>query len=168
MTTGIIFFGGESEDSLENLPWIKDWYKETKDDTKPREVFTCIVGDKGIYIETGEHKSFIFRKESVFRHLKEALAIWSKESKPTKPLVVSYIHKKTCYGIHHDLPEVIWTQDDTRFTSKRSSDNPSKNDRQFQNPFLTPNNPTGLEETTNDSSGKRKRKETPPGEPTEA
>ena len=160
----IKFFGSESQIDEEDLPWGKDWIKITNSPHEPMEVISCRVGLKGILIETGSYKTFIFKKEKTFVYLEEALKVWSDKGLPTKPLIVAYVNKRFCYGINQSKPDVSWYSDDGVFRSKRVSDAPTLN-RRHSNPFLPSDNPTELIPPQSEIARKRKeRNEKPPEE----
>lgn len=164
----IKFFGGESLDEGEELPWAKDWIKTASEEDRKsnHEVMTCYLGDKGILLETGMFKSFIFKREGVYKYLVEALMVWVNDELVTKPLIAAYVGKKLCYGINESKPEVIWLRNENRFTSMRFKDDPSTNlPRIVRNPFLPPsNNPASPDSAP--TNGKRSRKERPLDEAT--
>ena len=164
----IKFFGGDSHQQDEDLPWGKDWVKITQTPGEIMEVITCRVGDKGILLENGSYKTFIFKKEKVFGYLKEALTVWTEKGLPTKPLIVAYVNKRFCYGINESKPEVSWTLDDGKYISRRIKDDPIPNKKSQRNPFLPPNDPT-LEAPTDEVARKRRSpKEEPPQAPGKA
>ena len=137
----IIFFGGESTSSQEDLPWIKDWVKITKSPEEPKEVITIYSGDKGLLIETGEYKSFIFRRESTYGYLVEALETWVKTKEEVVPLIVAATTKgKAQYGLHQDKPKVVWLFDDGKYKSIRV-DGKLTAIKLKSNPFLQSNSP---------------------------
>jgi len=162
----IKFFGGESPDESEDLPWGKDWVKSAQpEDIKlAHEVMSCYIGDKGILVETGMFKTFIFKKEKVCKFLIEALMTWVEQEMVTKPLIVAYVNKKFCYGINESKPDVVWIQADNRFTSMRLRDDASTNlPRITHNPFLPQsNNPANPPKDT--GNGKRSQKQRTPEE----
>lgn len=161
----IIFFGGGSEDSQEDLPWGKDWVKSANDPKEPMEIIACYMGDKGILLENGSYKTFIFKKEKVHTHLKQALFTWTEQGLETKPLIVAYVNKRFCYGLNQSKPLVKWSRDEARFISQRVDDSPIRAKGLF-NPFLPPSdNPTP--QAPADEIGKRRRspKEEPPQAP---
>lgn len=164
----ILFFGGDSQSSDEDLPWGKDWVKTTQSPHEPMEVITCRTGDKGLLIETGCYKTFIFKKEKTFTYLKEALIVWSEKGLPTKPLIVAYISKKFCYGINNSKPDVSWSREENKFTSRRIDDSPIPTKRPILNPFLQPNDPTHSVPTDEIAKRRRSPKEQPPGSPGQA
>lgn len=159
----IKFFGGDSPEESEDLPWGKDWVK-TAQETDLRtshEVMSCYVGEKGIFLETGMFKTFIFKREKVYRFLVEALMTWVDDEMVTKPLIVAYINRKFCYGINESKPDVIWLRNENRFTSMRFKDDPSENlPRIVNNPFL-PSPTTPPIPPKADSNGKQTPKERP-------
>lgn len=137
----IIFFGGESNASQEDLPWIKDWVKTTKVPSEPKEIITIYSGDKGLLIETGEYKSFIFRRESTYGYLVEALETWVKSKDEVNPLIVAATTKgKAQYGLHQDKPKVVWLFDDGKYKSIRV-DGKLTAVKLKSNPFLQSNSP---------------------------
>lgn len=164
----ILFFGGSSSPDEEDLPWGKDWVKKTNNPNEPMEVMTCRLGDKGILIETGCYKTFIFKKEKTFGYLKEALIVWSEKGLPTKPLIVAYVNKRFCYGINNSRPEVSWHQEDNKYTSKLVNDIPARKEITKINPFLLPNDPTLEPPQSETAKKKREAKEQPPGSPLKA
>jgi hypothetical protein len=165
----IKFFGGESPDESEDLPWGKDWVKSAQNEDLEiaHEVISCYIGDKGILVETGMFKTFIFKKEKVCKFLQEALLAWVNNEMVTKPLIVAYVNRKFCYGINESKPDVIWVQSDNRFASMRLRDDPSNNlPRITTNPFL-PSPTTPPTPPTADSNGKRSQKQRTPQEATQ-
>lgn len=163
----ILFFGGSTPEEAEDLPWGKDWVKGVKPEIAQidKEVISCYVGDKGILVETGEYKTFIFNREKVCKFLKEALQAWVIDEIITKPLIVAYLNKKFCYGLNQSKPDVIWIQTDNKYTSMRFRDDPSTNAPKIpNNPFLPPSNsPASPEDGT--PQGKRSFKKRPLEEP---
>ena len=137
----IIFFGGESTSTQEDLPWIKDWVKITKSPGEPKEVITIYSGDKGLLMETGEYKSFIFRRESTYGYLVEALETWVKTKEEVIPLIVAATTKgKAQYGLHQDKPKIVWLFDDGKYKSIRV-DGKLTAVKLKSNPFLQSNSP---------------------------
>lgn len=164
----VIWFGSDSENSQEELPWLKDWVKKVTDYTIPREVISVYTGDKGLLIETGEYKSFIFRRETVCRFLEEALTHWVTTHEEVQPLIVSANTKgKAQYGLHQDKPKVIWDLDDGKYRSIRI-DGKATLPILKSNPFLPSNNPAlmgmdtfngnGTPATNNEGAAPRKGK----------
>lgn len=154
----IIFFGGEDDVSTEELPWGKDWAKRTTTPSEPKEVFNCYIGDKGILLETGEYKTFIFKREKVHAYLKEALHTWVDKGMIVKPLIASYVNKKFCYGLNNSKPDVVWVQNENKFTSIRPDDRTENTWIPSGNPFLPPNNPTETATKEEPKSAKRAAK----------
>lgn len=167
MVDEIMFFGGSSEDSQEDLMWGKDWIKSSQNPSEPMEIISCYLGDKGILLENGSYKTFIFKKEKIHSFLKQALFTWTEQDLETKPVIVAYINKRFCYGLNQSKPMVKWSRDENKFFSRRVDDSPIKV-RGLFNPFLPSDNPTP--ETATDEISKRRKssKEKPLGEPGQA
>jgi len=137
----ITFFTEVNERDNEDLPWAKDWLKSVNDAQEPREIFTIYSGDKGLLILTGEYKHFIFKKQSVVKHLVEALGIWVDEQNPVSPIVCCCLNKKVHVGINNDAKKVFWHRDEDKFYSVPADDSPSLKLKNPANPFLSPTTP---------------------------
>lgn len=156
----IIFFGGDSPQSQEDLPWVKDWAKGTNSPEIPKEVITIYSGDKGLLLETGEYKAFIFRRESTYGYLVEALEQWCKTKEEVCPLIIAATKKgKAQYGLHQDKPKVVWIFDGNKYSSVRV-DGKLQAIPQKSNPFLQSNSPA----PQNTSSRKSPKEEAPKNE----
>jgi len=145
---GIEFFNPITERAeSEDLPWLKDWVKGTKEHDIDNEVITVYPGDKGLLMLTGVYKCFVFRNNSIHNYLIEALEHWVKTGSSVSPLViVSNIKGRASYGLNHDKPVVKWIESDGSYTSVRL-DEPIKLNLKRENPFLMirppdPDNPT--------------------------
>lgn len=146
----LMFFGGESDYQIEELPWVKDWLKGTRTPDIPQSVHTVNQGDKGLLLTTNVYKSFVFKKEQVYKHLIEALDVWSKEGLPSHPLIIAVLNQKQIrYGINPDGIQVTWSVDGGKYiATPLTAKKPTRS--KTPNPFLTPNNPT----STNGSKSK--------------
>lgn len=137
----IIFFGEDPQSSQEDLPWIKDWAKGSKSPSESMEVFTIYSGDKGLLLETGSYKAFIFRRESTYGFLIEALEQWISTKEEVAPLIIAATTKgKAQYGLHQEKPKVIWIFDENKYKSVRV-DGKLSVIKHKTNPFLQSNSP---------------------------
>lgn len=153
----INFFGGDSIGSDEELPWIKDWAKGTLNPQNSQGVVTVKVCDKGLYLETEVYKAFIYKKQSIYGFLIEALELWSTTKLPTNPLVIcSDVKGKAFYGIHEEKPEVTWSKNEGLYYSHRIMDGKPLVGK-IVNPFLQSNSPA----LPREEEVKPKRKGTP-------
>lgn len=154
---GIILFNEPSQNEGEDLPWARDWIKSSPIADQPQEVFDCYLGDKGLLIITGEFKMFLFRKQSEFNFLVEALEIWVKTAEPVFPVIALKVGKKIALGLNQKAPKVIWNRDESKFYSRRADDTPTLKNTLKTNPFLSPTTPHD-ESTKNQSGASKPRK----------
>jgi len=163
----IIYLGGESTSTQEDLPWLKDWSKGQSNPDIAKEVISVHAGDKGLLLQTGEYKSFVFKRESTYKFLMEALETWVRTKMETHPLIISSNPKgKALYGLHQDKPKVKWTFDDGKYTSFRI-DGKDTWMPPTRNPFLPSDSPAQQEPLVPPQS-QAKAKKSQSATPTEA
>lgn len=138
----IKYFEPTGSKSTEELPWVKDWAKATKDFNIPQTVQTVYKGDKGMLLITNLYKSFLFKREQIHTHLVEALDSWVKLGTPTNPLIINVSQGYSVrYGIKESKRKVIWVFEGNRYDIKTKVPTKTKGSTN-SNPFLSPNNPT--------------------------
>lgn len=142
---GIVLFNEPSQNETEDLPWVKDWIKSSPISDQPQEVFDCYSGDKGLLVITGEFKMFLFRKQSEYKFLLEALETWVKTKEPVHPVIALKVGKKIALGLNQKAPKVIWNQDESKFYSRRVDDSPISRNPSKINPFLSPTTPPDVQ-----------------------
>lgn len=151
---GIVLFNEPIENDTEDLPWVKDWLKSSPNADEPQEVFDCYAGDKGLLVITGQFKMFLFKKQSEYRFLLEALETWVKTAEPVYPVVAVKVNKKVALGLNQKAPKVLWNLDENKFYSRRVDDAPSVKNTSKINPFLSPTTPP-VEQPTKQLAGSK-------------
>lgn len=116
----------DENESSEQLPWAKDWVKTVADgDTRIRELISCILGDKGLLLQTGEFKGFLFKGTGDYKIVVEALNYVVEQKVQSFPMVIEVKRSgKIAVGIDDTLPAVLWDRDENKITSRRVDDTP--------------------------------------------
>lgn len=110
----------DNKEEYEDLPWAKDWLKSQGNSDSTHEVLSGFITDKGLLLQTGEFKTFLFKNSQDYRIVMEAITFWVDDAIYVHPLVVQVRGKgKVCFGIDDDRPKVIWKIDENRIDSIR-------------------------------------------------
>lgn len=158
----IQFFGNQSINESEDLPWGKQWINTTSDPKRILEVITVYSGDKGLLILTGEFKLFFFKKQLIAKQLLEALQVWSVQDNPVFPLIACYVNNKPQCGINKSGKLVYWHQDESKYYSTRIEEPLTRTELvNLTNPFLTQTIPPKDEEEKPKTPKERSRKNSP-------
>lgn len=96
-----------------DLPWLRDYMKQFKDDTKEREVLGLCFGDNGVLVLTCQWKAFVYKRQKTYNHLKEAVDVWVNSTELLPRLVAKPVKGgKVVLGLDDTFCDWYWEESD--------------------------------------------------------